>query len=57
MSYSFLWYGFTVFFLPLSRDLGVSRTAISLLYGASRLEGGVEGPVVGRLMTTLALAR
>ena len=50
IGYSFLWYGFTVFFLPLSRDLGVSRTAISLLYGMGRIEAGVQGPVVGRLI-------
>ncbi|MEE9203016.1 MAG: MFS transporter, partial [Dehalococcoidia bacterium] len=50
VGYSFLWYGFTVFFLPLSRDLGVSRTAISLLYGLGRIEAGVQGPVAGRLI-------
>lgn len=40
----------TVFFLPLKRDLGVSSAAISLLYGAARLEGGFDGPVVGYLI-------
>lgn len=45
-----LYHGFTIFFLPLTRDLGVSRAAISLLYGAARLEGGVEGPIVGHLI-------
>jgi sugar phosphate permease len=44
------YHGFTVFFLPLKRDLGVSSAAISLLYGAARLEGGFEGPVVGYLI-------
>jgi sugar phosphate permease len=43
-------HGFTVFFLPLKRDLAVSSAAISLLYGAARLEGGAEGPVVGYLV-------
>jgi len=43
-------HGLTVFFLPLKRDLGVSSAAISLLYGAARLEGGVEGPLVGYLV-------
>ena len=43
-------HGFTVFFLPLKRDLGVSSAAISLLFGAARLEGGVEGPLVGYLV-------
>src|SRR5512137_103822 len=41
------YYGFTTFFLHLKRDLEVSRAAISLIYGAARLEGGAEGPVVG----------
>jgi len=45
-----LFYGFTVFFLPLKRDFAVSSAAISLLYGAARLEGGVEGPIVGHLI-------
>jgi len=41
---------FAVFFLPLKRDLAVSSAAISLLYGAARLEGGAEGPLVGYLI-------
>lgn len=45
-----LYHSFTVFFLPLKRDLGVSMAAVSLLYGASRLEGGAEGPIVGHLI-------
>lgn len=45
-----LYQSFTVFFLPLKRDLGVSSAAISLLYGAARLEGGFEGPGVGYLI-------
>ena len=45
-----LYHGFTVFFLPLKRDLGVSSAAIALLYGAARLEGGAEGPLVGYLI-------
>ena len=48
-----LYQSFTVFFLPLKRDLGVSSAAISLLYGAARLEGGFEGPVVGYLIDRL----
>ena len=43
-------HSFTVFFLPLKRDLGVSRAAVSLLFGAARLEGGAEGPLVGYLI-------
>ena len=45
-----IYQSFTVFFLPLKRDLGVSSASISLLYGAARLEGGVEGPLVGHLI-------
>jgi len=48
-----LYQSFTVFFLPLKRDFGVSSAAISLLYGAARLEGGFEGPVVGYLIDRL----
>jgi MFS family permease len=48
-----LFHGFTVFFLPLKNDFKASSTAISLLYGAARLEGGFEGPVVGYLISTL----
>ena len=44
------YHSFTVFFLPLKREFGVSSAAISLLYGAARLEGGVEGPLVGYLI-------
>jgi len=42
--------GFTVFFLPLKRELALSSAAVSLIFGASRLEGGVEGPLVGYLI-------
>jgi len=48
-----LYHSFTVFFLPLKRDLGVSSAAISLLYGAARLEGGAEGPIVGHFIDRL----
>lgn len=41
---------FTVFFLPLKRDFGVDSATISLLYGAARLEGGIEGPIAGHLI-------
>ncbi|MFC1971614.1 MFS transporter [Chloroflexota bacterium] len=46
-------YCFTIFFLPLRRDLGLSSAAVSLVYGASRLEGGLEGPLVGYLINRL----
>jgi sugar phosphate permease len=41
---------FTIFYLPLKRDFAVSSAAISLLYGAARLEGGIESPIVGFLI-------
>lgn len=40
-------YGFTVFFLPLSEDLGLSRAATSLAFSLARVEGAIEGPFVG----------
>ncbi len=42
--------GFTIFFLPLKRELALSSAAVSLVYGASRLEGGLEGPLVAYLI-------
>ena len=41
----------TVFFLPLKADFAVSSAAVSLLYGAARLEGGFDGAVVGYLIS------
>jgi MFS family permease len=43
-------YGFTVFFLPISQDLGLSRAATSLAFSLSRAQGAVEAPVVGYLI-------
>lgn len=43
-------YGFTVFFLPLSHDLGLSRAATSLAFSLARAEGALEGPFVGYLI-------
>ncbi|HSR12108.1 MAG TPA: MFS transporter, partial [Thermodesulfobacteriota bacterium] len=45
-----IYHSFTVFFLPVKRDLGVTSAAISLLYGAARLEGGIDGPIYGYLI-------
>ncbi|MFC1885811.1 MFS transporter [Thermodesulfobacteriota bacterium] len=42
--------GFTVFFLPLKRELALSSAAVSLVFGCSRLEGGIEGPLIGWLI-------
>lgn len=42
--------GFAVYFLPISRDLGLSRTAISLAFSLRSLEGGLDAPLVGYLV-------
>src|SRR5688572_4825607 len=43
-------FGFTVFFLPISQDLGISRAAISLAFSLSRAQGAIEAPLVGYLI-------
>jgi sugar phosphate permease len=43
-------YGFTVFFLPLSQDLGLSRAATSLAFSLARAQGAIEGPIAGYLI-------
>ncbi len=50
MGAGFYFYGFTTFFLPLSKDLDLSRAATSTVFSIARLEGGIEGPVVGWLI-------
>ena len=37
----------SVFFLPIQRDLGLTRGALSLVFTLARFEGGLEGPMVG----------
>lgn len=39
--------GFSVYFLPISRDLGLSRTTMSLAFSLRTLEGGLYAPLVG----------
>ena len=46
-------YGFTVFFLPISQDLGLSRAATSLAFSLARAEGAIESPLVGYLVDRL----
>jgi MFS family permease len=43
-------YGFTVFFLPVSQDLGLNRAQTSLAFSLARAEGAIEAPVVGYLV-------
>lgn len=40
-------YGFTVFFLPISQDLGLTRAQTSLAFSLARAQGALEGPFVG----------
>ena len=42
--------GLSLYFLPLARDLDLSRTATSLVFGFSALEGGVQGPITGYMI-------
>src|SRR5437660_11474833 len=43
-------FGFTVFFLPISEDLGLSRAATSLAFSLSRAQGAIEAPLGGYLV-------
>lgn len=43
-------YGFTVFFLPITHELGLSRAATSLVFSLARAEGAIEGPLAGYLI-------
>jgi sugar phosphate permease len=43
-------YGFTIFFLPITNDLGLSRAATSLVFSLARAEGAIEGPLAGYLI-------
>ncbi|MBI2997049.1 MAG: MFS transporter, partial [Deltaproteobacteria bacterium] len=43
-------YGFTVFFLPISHDLGLSRAATSLGFSLARAGGAIEGPLAGYMI-------
>ena len=46
-------YGFTVFFLPITQELGLSRAATSLAFSLARAEGAIEGPLAGYLIDRL----
>ena len=43
-------YGFTVFFLPVSQDLGLNRAQTSLAFSLARAEGAIEAPLIGYLV-------
>jgi MFS family permease len=43
-------YGFSVFFLPLSQDLSLSRASTSLVFSLARAQGAFEAPIAGYFM-------
>lgn len=43
-------YGFTIFFLPITRELELSRAATSAVFSLARAEGAIEGPLAGYLI-------
>jgi len=45
--------GFSLYFLPIQKELGISRAAYSLAELFGRLEGAAQGPVVGYLIHRL----
>ena len=45
--------GFSAYFLPLTREFGVSHTRISVAFALRTLEGGLEGPIIGYLVDRL----
>jgi MFS family permease len=40
-------YGLSVFFLPVTQELGLTRTATSLVFSLARAQGALEGPIAG----------
>ena len=43
-------YGFTIFFLPITQELGLTRAATSAVFSLARAEGAIEGPLAGYLI-------
>jgi len=43
-------YGFTVFFLPVTQELGLTRASTSLAFSLARAEGSLAAPIVGYLL-------
>ena len=42
--------GGSVYFLPISESLNLTRAQLSFVFAAARLEGGIEGPIIGWLV-------
>lgn len=40
-------YGLSVLFLPVTEELGLTRTATSLVFSLARAQGAIEGPIAG----------
>jgi MFS family permease len=40
-------YGLSVYFLPVTQELGLTRTATSLVFSLARAQGALEGPLAG----------
>ena len=40
-------YGLSIFFLPVTQELGLTRTATSLVFSLARAQGALEGPLAG----------
>ena len=51
------WLGFSVLFLPISRDLGISRAAASLPFTLRGVVGAVQSPLVGLLVDRMGPAK
>jgi MFS transporter, OFA family, oxalate/formate antiporter len=44
------YYGSSIFFLPVSQELGLSRAATALVFSLARAQGAVEGPLAGYII-------
>jgi MFS family permease len=44
------YYGSSIFFLPVSHELGLSRAATSLVFSLARAQGALEGPLAGYII-------
>ena len=52
-----VFYGFSTFFNPMIAEFGWSRAVTSGAYSLSRLEGGIEGPIIGPLIDRFGARR
>lgn len=52
-----VFYGFAPFFTPMVTEFGWGRAVTSGAYALSRLEGGIEGPIIGYLIDRFGARR